>query len=215
MHPRDIQLAIPSRAGLTAPDALSLVAPLHMYPREFIEDGEAGAVFACAERMPGFIADLYWSEAAFMESLNRVQEIGRKLISKGAIMRATMRGTGENSFEEPSAILSKLYESAAQFGQTQEVPSSPLEFGALRFTRRGMVLLRARWAWSVSRLIIRQKSAKRRYFAIRILASRLSILTFQGMISVFSRSSQKITLACPLEIFRGTTGCRVFLRRYA
>jgi hypothetical protein len=122
LHPRDIHLAIPSRAGLTPPDAVSLVNPLRMAPREYLEDGEAGAVFACTEGMPGFIADLYWSESAFIESLNRVQEIGRKLIGDYAIMRASVRGTGECEFQEPSAILSKLYESAAQFGQTQEIP---------------------------------------------------------------------------------------------
>lgn len=122
LHPRDIHLAIPSRAGLTPPDAVSLVNPLRMSPREYVQDGEAGAVFACTEGMPGYVADLYWSESAFIESLNRVQEIGRKLIKDFAIMRATVRGAGECEFPEASAILSKLYESAAQYGQTQEIP---------------------------------------------------------------------------------------------
>ena len=122
LHPRDIHLAIPSRAGLTPPDAVSLVNPLRMSPREYLQDGEAGAVFACTEGMPGYVADLYWSETAFIESLNRVQDIGRALIENFAIMRATVRGSGECEFAEASAILSKLYESAAQYGQTQEIP---------------------------------------------------------------------------------------------
>lgn len=122
LHPRDIHLAIPSRAGLTVPDAVSLVNPLRMSPREYVQDGEAGAVFACTEGLPGYVADLYWSESAFIESLNRVQEIGRTLIKNFAIMRATARGAGECEFSKASAILSKLYESAAQYGQTQEVP---------------------------------------------------------------------------------------------
>jgi hypothetical protein len=121
-HPRDIQLAIPSRAGLTPPEAVSLVDPLRMSPREYLQEGEAGAVFACTEGMPGYVADLYWSESAFIESLNRVQDIGRKLIENFAIMRASVRGSGERDFTEASAILSKLYESAAQYGQTQDNP---------------------------------------------------------------------------------------------
>jgi hypothetical protein len=122
LHPQNIHLAIPSRAGLTPPDAVSLVNPLCMSPREYLQDGEAGALFACTEGIPGYIADLYWSESAFIESLNRVQEIGRKLIEGHAIMRATVRGSGECNFQDASAILSKLYESAAQFGQTQQIP---------------------------------------------------------------------------------------------
>ena len=93
-----------------------------MSPREYVQEGEAGAVFACTEGMPGYVADLYWSESAFIESLNRVQDIGRKLIENFAIMRASVRGSGERDFSEASAILSKLYESAAQYGQPHETP---------------------------------------------------------------------------------------------
>lgn len=113
-------LAIPSRAGLFAPDAVSLVHPLQMHPREYVGHGEAGAVFACTESRPGYVADLYWSKEAFIESLNRVQAIGRHLISHDAVAQATMRRTGQKNVPLPSAIFAKMYEEAAQCGQLQE-----------------------------------------------------------------------------------------------
>ena len=84
--------------------------------------GEAGAVFACTEARPGYLAELYWSEDAFIDSLNRVQEIGRHLIKRDAVARATMRRTGESDLPVPSAIFAKMYEEAARVGQSQDRP---------------------------------------------------------------------------------------------
>jgi hypothetical protein len=122
LHPRDVHLAIPSRAGLKPPDAVSLVSPLRMHPREYVEEGEAGAIFACTEKTPGYAADIYWSEEAFVESLNRLQDIGRQLIERAAIVRAIGRGAGECEFPGASAMLSKLYEGAAHYAQSQDNP---------------------------------------------------------------------------------------------
>lgn len=120
LHPASIQLAIPSRAGLLPPDAVSLVHPLRMFPREYVKLGEAGAVVACTESRPGYVADLYWSKEAFVDSLNRVQEIGRHLIHTDAVARATMRRTGEIELPIPSAIFAKIYEETARFAQSLE-----------------------------------------------------------------------------------------------
>lgn len=120
LHPPTIQLAIPSRAGLLPPVAVSLVHPLRMSPREYVTLGEAGAVVACTESQPGYTADLYWSKEAFIDSLNRVQEIGRHLIHSDAVARATMRRTGEIELPVPSAILAKIYEETARFAQSLE-----------------------------------------------------------------------------------------------
>jgi hypothetical protein len=93
-----------------------------MFPREYVEEGEAGAVLACAVGIPGFSAQLYWDDAAYEHSLNRVQEIGRELIRNEVPAQVALRERGEHVFSGASAILSMLYETAAQFGQTQEVP---------------------------------------------------------------------------------------------
>ncbi len=118
----ELRLAIPSRAGLTPPDALSLIHPLRMKPREFVDHGEAGAVVIVAENGGAYTLELFWTEEAFIDSLNRVQEIGRALIDGEAVARAAMRRTGEVEIGRASAILSKLYENAAQVFQTQESP---------------------------------------------------------------------------------------------
>jgi hypothetical protein len=118
--PPSLILAIPSRAGLLAPDALSLVHPLELQPREHLGRGEAGAVFACTESRSGYVADLYWSKDAFIDSLDRVQTIGRYLIDHDAVAQATMRRTGRKTFPPPSAIFSKMYEEAARVAQLQD-----------------------------------------------------------------------------------------------
>jgi hypothetical protein len=117
-----LTLAIPSLAGLKPPDAISLVNPLGMQPREYIDQGEAGAILCFSPASQRYVADLYWSPSAFTRSLSQVQEIGKMLIKVDAIGEAAQKGIGVVDVHRASAILAKLYEAVAQLGQAVEEP---------------------------------------------------------------------------------------------
>jgi hypothetical protein len=113
-HPHRIRLAIPSSAGLQIPDAISLVNPLLMLPREYIEEGEAGAFLAVNPRNFTYTMDLYWSKIAFQQSLEQMQELGRILIEEDAVSNAVECGKAVSDIHRGSALLAKAYESVAQ-----------------------------------------------------------------------------------------------------
>jgi hypothetical protein len=122
-HARNsLTLAIPASAGLKAPEAVSLINPLSMLPREYINEGEAGAILCYSPSTHRCVADLYWTHSAFMHSLNQVQTIGRTLIEMDAIKEAADTGIGVVDIHRASAILAKLYEAVAQVGQTTGEP---------------------------------------------------------------------------------------------
>jgi hypothetical protein len=68
-----------------------------------------------------YVADLYWSKLAFMDSLEHVQEIGRTLIALDAPGEAARTGVGFHDFHRASAILTKVYDAVAQIGQDEAV----------------------------------------------------------------------------------------------
>jgi hypothetical protein len=117
-----LTLAIPSLAGLKAPEAISLVNPLSMLPREYVQEGEAGAIVCFSPSSQQYVADLYWSPSAFLHSLNQVQHIGKMLIETAAIEEAASNGFGVVDVHRASAILAKLYEGVAQVGQAVDEP---------------------------------------------------------------------------------------------
>lgn len=113
-HPRGVTLAIPSSAGLQVPDAASLVNPLLMLPREYIAEGDAGAILVINADTFAYSMELYWSEMAFYNSLARIQDFGRLLIEEDAVSDAAHNGTSVCDIHRGSALLSKIYECAAQ-----------------------------------------------------------------------------------------------------
>jgi hypothetical protein len=117
-----LTLAIPSLAGLKAPEAISLVNPLSMLPREYVSEGEAGAIVCFSPTSQQYVADLYWSPSAFVRSLNQVQRIGKMLIETAAMEEAVSNGFGVVDVHRASAILAKLYEGVAQVGQAVDEP---------------------------------------------------------------------------------------------
>jgi len=117
-----LTLAIPSHAGLRAPDAISLINPLSMMPREYIDEGEAGAILCFSPTSQRYVADLYWSPSAFVHSLSEVQTIGTMLIKTDAMKEAADTGVGVVDVHRASAILAKLYEAVAQVGQAEDEP---------------------------------------------------------------------------------------------
>ncbi len=117
-----LTLAIPSLAGLKAPEAISLINPLGMLPREYVSEGEAGAIVCFSPSSQQYVADLYWSPSAFLRSLSQVQHIGKMLIETDAMGEAANNGFGVVDVHRASAILAKLYEGVAQVGQAVEEP---------------------------------------------------------------------------------------------
>jgi hypothetical protein len=112
-------LAIPASPHTNPLEALSMINPLSMNSLELVNE-DAGAIFCFSPGTFGCVARLYWSEAAFMKSLNRVQAIGSALIEKKAIDYAVDKGQGISRFDEGSALLAQLYESIAVLGHAQE-----------------------------------------------------------------------------------------------
>lgn len=113
-HPNGVTLAIPSSAGLQVPDAVSLVNPLFMLPREYIEEGDAGAILVINADTFAYSMELYWSEIAFHNSLAQIQDFGRLLIEEDAVSDAAHDGTSVCDIHRGSALLSGIYERAAQ-----------------------------------------------------------------------------------------------------
>jgi hypothetical protein len=112
-------IAIPASPHSNPLEALSMINPLRMNSLELVNE-DAGAIFCFSPSTFGCVARLYWSEAAFMKSLNRVQAIGSALIGKRAIEYAAEKGQGISRFDEGSALLAQLYESVAVLGHHRE-----------------------------------------------------------------------------------------------
>jgi hypothetical protein len=93
-----------------------------MLPREYIQEGEAGAILCFSPASQQYQADLYWSPSAFVHSLGQVQDIGKMLIEVYAMGEAAQKGVGVVDVHRASAILAKLYEAVAQVGQAVEEP---------------------------------------------------------------------------------------------
>jgi hypothetical protein len=113
------KVAIPSTPSSGPLESFSMINPLRMQAMELVGE-DAGAIFCFSPSTFGCIARLYWSEAAFMESLNRVQSIGTALIRMHADTYAAEKGEGIKRFNSGSALLAQLYESVALIGQASD-----------------------------------------------------------------------------------------------
>jgi hypothetical protein len=119
LHEESPKVAIPSSPSTNPLESLSMINPLRMSSMEFVGQ-DAGAIFCFSPSTFGCIARLYWSEQAFMESLNRVQTIGSALIRMQADNYAAEKGEGILRFNSGSALLAQLYESVAVLGQSSD-----------------------------------------------------------------------------------------------
>lgn len=124
--PRDVVgnevAVIPSAAGLTPSDAVSLTAPIYQSPCEYVFYGNAGALISFTPNTFQIKADLSWTPEAYLGSLHSLQEIGHWLVNTRAIEYAIKHGTGLSKLRNSSSLLSKAYETVAQVGQTHFQP---------------------------------------------------------------------------------------------
>lgn len=125
-RPEEVQgeplTTIPASANLTPLEASSLAVPIRQSTYEFIFSGQAGAIVSFSPNTFAITAELTWSPEAYVGSLNALQEIGKWLIAARSIERAVETGMGTQEVRGCSALLSKVYEIAAQVGQTHWQP---------------------------------------------------------------------------------------------